>query len=85
MFNIKEFTLNNLINGVNNKSFSKEYASILATNYLLKGFLSEEDIQKFDEATKVESVTEDVTLDTEDITPSVEETTYAVEETKEEE
>lgn len=73
MFNIKEFTLNNLINGVNNKSFSKEYASILATNYLLKGFLSEEDIQKFDEATKVESVTEDVTLDTEDITPSVEE------------
>lgn len=73
MFNIKEFTLNNLINGVNNKSFSKEYASILATNYLLKGFLSAEDIQKFDEATKVESVTEDVTLDTEDITPSVEE------------
>ena len=51
MFNLKEFILSNLINGVNNNSFSKEYASILATNYLLKGILSAEDLQRFDEET----------------------------------
>lgn len=60
MFNLKEFILSNLINGVNNNSFSKEYASILATNYLLKGILSEEDIQRFDEeTTKEEEIIED--------------------------
>ena len=54
MFNLKEFIINNLINGVKNKTFSKEYASILATNYLIKGILSEEDIIKFDTETTVE-------------------------------
>ena len=58
MFNLKEFIVNNLINGVKNKSFSKEYASILATNYLLKGILAEEDIIRFDEETTVEEVVE---------------------------
>ena len=48
MFNLKEFIINNLIKGVKNRSFSKEYASILATNYLLKGIISEEEIQRFD-------------------------------------
>ena len=52
MFNLREFILNNLIKGVNNGTFTKEYASILATNYLLKGILTEEDIQRFDEETK---------------------------------
>lgn len=60
MFNLKEFILSNLINGVNKNSFSKEYASILATNYLLKGILSEEDLQRFDEeTTKEEEIIED--------------------------
>lgn len=54
MFNLKEFIINNLIKGVKNKSFSKEYASILATNYFLKGILSEEDLARFDlETTEV--------------------------------
>ena len=48
MFNLKEFIINNLIKGVKNKSFSKEYASILATNYFLKGIISEEDLAIFD-------------------------------------
>lgn len=59
MFNLKEFVLSNLINGVNKNSFSKEYASILATNYLLKGILSEEDIQRFDEETTKEEIIEE--------------------------
>lgn len=54
MFNLKEFVLNNLIKGVKNGSFTKEYASILATNYLLKGILSQEDIEIFDIETTIE-------------------------------
>ena len=53
MFNLKEFVVNNLINGVKNGSFTKEYASILATNYLLKGLLLEEDVARFNEETTV--------------------------------
>lgn len=60
MFNLKEFILSNLINGVNKNSFSKEYASILATNYLLKGILSEEDLQRFDEETTKEEPEEEI-------------------------
>ena len=59
MFNLKEFIINNLIKGVKNKSFSKEYASILATNYFLKGIIAEEDISRFDEET-TEPVVEEV-------------------------
>ena len=60
MFNFKEFVVKNLINGVKNGSFTKEYASILATNYLLKGILSEEDIAKFDSETTIEEVVEEI-------------------------
>lgn len=54
MFNLKEFILNNLIKGVKNGTFTKEYASILATNYYIKGILNEEDLARFDEETKEE-------------------------------
>lgn len=60
MFNLKEFVLNNLINGVKNGSFTKEYASILATNYLLKGILSQDDISRFDRETTIEEVIDEV-------------------------
>lgn len=75
MFNLKEFIINNLISGVKNKTFSKEYASILATNYLIKGILSEEDIIKFDTETTVEEIVENV----EETTEVVEENTEATE------
>ena len=65
MFNLKKFVLSNLINGVKNNSFSKEYASILATNYLLKGILSEEDVQRFDEETTVKEPVEEVVAENE--------------------
>ena len=80
MFNLKEFIINNLINGVKNKTFSKEYASILATNYLIKGILSEEDIIKFDTETTVgQEVVEHPIEDTEE-TENIE-TTEEVENT----
>ena len=77
MFNLKKFIINNLIKGVKNKSFSKEYASILATNYLIKGILNEEDIIRFDTETTetVENVEETVEENVEvDSTEEVENT-----------
>lgn len=50
MFNLKEFVKTNLINGVSNGIFAKEYAAILATNYLVKGILSETDVAEISEA-----------------------------------
>lgn len=63
MFNLKEFILNNLIKGVKNGTFTKEYASILATNYYIKGILNEEDLARFDEETKEEEPVEEETQD----------------------
>jgi len=63
MFNLKEFILNNLIKGVKNGTFTKEYASILATNYYIKGILNEEDLARFDEETKDEEPVEEEAQD----------------------
>lgn len=54
MFNLKEFILNSLIKSVKNGTFTKEYASILATNYYIKGILNEQDLARFDEETREE-------------------------------
>lgn len=76
MFNFKKFVLNNLIKGVLNGSFTKEYASILATNYLLKGILSQEDIEIFDiETTIEEPVIENEEIIEEPIEEGIEENT----------
>ena len=48
MFNIQSFIVTNIVNGVKNNTFSREYASIMAVNYLLKGVLSEENIADID-------------------------------------
>ena len=52
MVNIREWLLNNLISGVKKGIFAREYASVLATNYLLRGLLTDEDIQRFIEETE---------------------------------
>lgn len=64
MFNLKEFILNNLIKGVKNGTFTKEYASILATNYYIKGILNEEDLARFDGETKEEEPVDTTAEDT---------------------
>ncbi len=48
MFSLKEFVKNNLIQGVINGSFGAEYARIMGVNYLIKGILTEEDLQQID-------------------------------------
>ena len=46
MFVLKDFIKENLVSGVKNGSFAKEYANILAVNYLSKGMLGEVDIEE---------------------------------------
>lgn len=49
MFNLKEFIVKNIVEGVKNGTFTKEYANITAVNYMLKGVLSEENIISINE------------------------------------
>lgn len=63
MFNLKEFIKTNLINGVSNGIFAKEYAAILATNYLVKGILSETDVEEISEAITPPIVEDDIVED----------------------
>lgn len=44
MFDLKEFIVTNIVYGVKNGTFTKEYANIMAVNYMLKGVLTEEEI-----------------------------------------
>ena len=48
MFNLKTFIVTNIINGVKNGTFTKEYANIMAVNYLIKGVLTEENVVEID-------------------------------------
>ena len=48
MFNLKEFIVKNIVNGIKNGTFSKEYGNIMAVNYLVKGILTEEDVASID-------------------------------------
>ena len=48
MFNLKEFITKNIVNGIKNGTFSKEYGNIMAVNYLVKGILTEEDVASID-------------------------------------
>ena len=77
MFNLKNFIVTNIVNGVKNGTFTKEYANIMAVNYLVKGVLTEENVVEVDtQITEWEAeqavVEEPVEAETEEI---VEETT----------
>ena len=48
MFNLKNFIVKNTVNGVKNGTFTKEYANIMAVNYLIKGVLTEENVVDID-------------------------------------
>lgn len=88
MFNLKNFIVTNIVNGIKKNSFAKEYGNIMAVNYLAKGLLTEEDVASIDaeitaweEAkTITETVTETVTeesteTETEEVTEETTETT----------
>lgn len=48
MFDLKSFIVRNLVNGVKNGTFTREYANITAVNYLSKGMLVEENLIDID-------------------------------------
>lgn len=48
MFDLKNFIVKNIVNGVKNGTFTKEYANIMAVNYLVKGVLTEENVIDID-------------------------------------
>ena len=72
-FNIGEWITDNLISGVANGTFSREYVAMLAANYLLKGLLAEAQVQRIAEETT--PVAEDETADGTDGETSPEEAT----------
>lgn len=45
MFDLKSFIVTNIVNGVKHGAFAKEYANIMAVNYLAKGLLIETDVE----------------------------------------
>ena len=64
MFSLKEFIIKNLIDGVKRGDFTKPYASIMATNYVVKGILTESDVERFDKETTEEVIEEtELTVD----------------------
>ena len=53
MFEFNTWVVNNLISGVKNSKFSKEWAAVQLANYYLKGKVTEADITRFEEETAV--------------------------------
>ena len=53
MFEFNTWVVNNLISGVKNGKFSKEWAAVQLANYYLKGKVTEADIIRFEEKTAV--------------------------------
>ena len=48
MFNLKSFIVENIVNGIKNNTFTKEYGNIMAVNYLAKGIITEDEIIAID-------------------------------------
>jgi len=83
MFNLKEFTTKNIVNGIKNGTFSKEYGNIMAVDYLVKGILTEDDVANIDAqitAWEAERAEQEVTESTDEvIKETVEDTGEATE------
>ena len=58
MFEFNTWVVNNLISGVKNGKFSKEWAAVQLANYYLKGKVAEADITRFEEETAVPELAE---------------------------
>ena len=63
MFDLKAFIVKNIVNGIKNGTFSKEFGNIMAVNYLAKGILTEDNVEDIDaQVTAWETVTEEETI-----------------------
>lgn len=62
MFEFNTWVVNNLVAGVKNASFSKEWAAIQLANYYVKGKVTESDIERFEEEATIPEA-EDIIVD----------------------
>ena len=53
MFEFNTWVTDNLISGVKNMAFSREWAAVQLANYYVRGKVTEADISRFDEGTAV--------------------------------
>ena len=53
VFEFNTWVVNNLISGVKNGKFSKEWAAVQLANYYIKGKITEADIERFETETYV--------------------------------
>lgn len=60
MFEFNTWVVNNLISGVKNNAFSREWAAVQLANYYVKGKITEADIARFEAETAVVAVDEAV-------------------------
>ena len=51
MFDFAKWVVDNLISGVKNGAFPREWAAVQLGNYYVRGKVTEEDIARFDEET----------------------------------
>lgn len=72
MFEFNTWVVNNLISGVKNGKFSKEWAAIQLGNYFVRDKITEADIQRFEAETYVPEpeLVEDFTEEIPEITES---------------
>ena len=65
MFEFNTWVVNNLIAGVKNGAFSKEWAAVQLGNYYVRGKVTDDDIVRFDEETIApeETITSEVTAE----------------------
>jgi hypothetical protein len=76
-FDMREFVLKNLYNGYCNGSFTYQQVSIFATNFVIKGIISQEDVA--DLMAKIDAYIEEQKQNTEEVVeePVVEESEQA--------
>ena len=53
VFEFNSWIVNNLISGVKNGKFPKEWAAVQLANYYIKGKITEADIERFEKETYV--------------------------------
>lgn len=60
MFNLSEWLQDNLIEGTKKGIFAREYAAMLAANYMLKGIFTSEQVQEIAAATAITQTAENI-------------------------
>ena len=71
MFEFNTWVVNNLISGVKNGKFSKEWAAVQLANYFVRGKLTEADIERFEAETYVPEITDPEITDPEITDPEI--------------